>query len=851
MIICVQKISRWTEVKIPKGAEAQAGTHFVINEEALKNHPDYVVLPDTPLLSARFRHEWVLRRAFRPYVPQPDSTPMPDHAKNQEERAKLYSVYLRPWVLERRDASSAVPHITELNLVPASHLCVRTGWSINDNTPFVFRRVRCKSAHSIDRSFVCAWRNYIRGRIVSKHAKRMITQFMAACCGKSKTEDMILGHQSMEPSEAEMNEHCSMSLQFVHQVLKEASNFKSNVKKMSNEDDDVNEVNLSEQMKCSLKLGSALWSLDSTTWGDAVVGVNGHHKMITVDSSAKKQQEKAKINVVIREKVYAQLFIKSAEVWFKKIQNENIKPNTEQLKYLHDIRDRCLQESQELQAHATKGKVSITSEPYRKGLLGPPGTGKSECLRWTRRFFEEVLGWTHTVQFQLLAPQHTMALLIGGGTVHWFGQVPINATGMQEKAGKKGEQEVNELYERTQSLRWLLIDEIEALAAVVLGTFHSNLCQAMSRSPYAKRQDGSRRPFGGVNVSMSGDWWQLPPVKKIGFYSNPFVSDMDYMENVAMAFFWRSTIDGLQGTHELVQSNRTTDVWLREVLQQDREGRESWEVYCFTHGLPTKNVGTWLPSTSKPTCGNEECATLHDDWDRQRRDGFTWDARRSRECSLCKKERQRRCRVLYQGGANDEMHMQEPFAHAPYIHPWNAPKYHAQQLRAVGFAKATNQRLLWIVARDWPLASGDEKINAQRIEKLRSQFLHLHDKKTAGIMGLFPAILNLPVRLTQTENASIGAVKNARGTLVGWTLTDVEDARLQSLSEQEVVLKQRPLQLLIKLKAPIGKLNDGYGEGVYCMKPRTRTWSRDNAGYAKVSRSWNPWEFPSSSYECV
>ena len=195
--------------------------------------------------------------------------------------------------------------------------------------------------------------------------------------------------------------------------------------------------------------------------------------------------------------------------------------------------------------------------------------------------------------------------------------------------------------------------------------------------------------------------------------------------------------------------------------------------------------------------------------------------------------------------------MQEPFAHAPYIHPWNAPKYHAQQLRAVGFAKATNQRLLWIVARDWPLASGDEKINAQRIEKLRSQFLHLHDKKTAGIMGLFPAILNLPVRLTQTENASIGAVKNARGTLVGWTLTDVEDARLQSLSEQEVVLKQRPLQLLIKLKAPIGKLNDGYGEGVYCMKPRTRTWSRDNAGYAKVSRSWNPWEFPSSSYECA
>ena len=92
---------------------------------------------------------------------------------------------------------------------------------------------------------------------------------------------------------------------------------------------------------------------------------------------------------------------------------------------------------------------------------------------------------------------------------------------------------------------------------------------------------------------------------------------------------------------------------------------------------------------------------------------------------------------MYTRGLNDGMHMQEPFAHAPYIHPWNAPKYHAQQLRAVTFAKATNQRVLWIVARDWLVSTGDEKLSLDRIEKLRSQFLHLHDKKTAGIMGLF------------------------------------------------------------------------------------------------------------------
>ena len=116
----------------------------------------------------------------------------------------------------------------------------------------------------------------------------------------------------------------------------------------------------------------------------------------------------------------------------------------------------------------------------------------------------------------------------------------------------------------------------------------------------------------------------------------------------------------------------------------------------------------------------------------------------------------------------------------------------------------------------------------------RQQSLHLHDKKTAGIMGLFPAVQDLPVRITQTEDADVGAVKNARGTLVGWTLPDVEAARLQAVADPEVVLLQRPLQLLIKLKAPTSAMPNVYGEGVYCMTPKMRVWSRDNAGYAKV-----------------
>ena len=67
-------------------------------------------------------------------------------------------------------------------------------------------------------------------------------------------------------------------------------------------------------------------------------------------------------------------------------------------------------------------------------------------------------------------------------------------------------------------------------------------------------------------------------------------------------------------------------------------------------------------------------------------------------------------------------------------------------------------------------------------------------------------------------------------------MPDVAVARLQGLQEQAVVLAQRPVRLLIELKAPTAALGDVHGDGVYCMAPKIRIWPRGNAGYAKVRR---------------
>ena len=219
--------------------------------------------------------------------------------------------------------------------------------------------------------------------------------------------------------------------------------------------------------------------------------MGGHSAKLSSSPKAGRDKPKTQKDIKCAEKVYARLYEKSVTAWFQRIEQEKVRPNVQQLAYLQDIRDRCAIEAVELQALAASPKRKDMSEPYRKCLLGPPGTGKSECLRWTRRFFEEVLGWTHGVQFQMVAPQHTMALLIGGKTVHSWGQVPINASSAQDQGNKKANEDIDELFERTQSLRWLLIDEIEALAAVVFGILHGNLCRAMSSGLSVKMRASS------------------------------------------------------------------------------------------------------------------------------------------------------------------------------------------------------------------------------------------------------------------------------------------------------------------------------------------------------------------------
>ena len=718
-----------------------------------------------------------------------------------------------------------------------------------ENKPFQRQRNREKKsleawASTQKRSYAAAWSWYVRGNIVSRHALRIIVQFMAACCGKSKTGDKQDEVEAMEEHMQTPLEPNTVPLARVHAILDHMSS--QEVPRMAadkecDESETAKLLKQSSQIKSAVQVTASLWNRSLTHWPDTPIdrkGDRGTEQSGGAQPAAKQSSRHQDVSKkdVSQKSAYLNLNGVNAKTWLQDVYRRPKPPNREQKKLLEMVVDRCLQEAEELKQ---TGNSKELTEPERDCLFGIPGAGKSACIKWIIEFFTECLGWEPGVQFQCLASQNSMAALIGGATVHHWGGIPINAADAAEKVSSKGSGgDVDALYERCLGIRWLLLDEVSTLSPMLLGLLDSYLRRACKRHAYARRGNKSWRPFGGLNVLLCGDLWQLPPVKSIAIFGNPFKKELEFTEQRILQMFWKRGEDSIGQLLELKEAMRTKDTWLQEQLTQDRHGEESWEVYCFVHGLPTRNVGSWCPSTNAPTCGRPLCATLASHvwpelWRRRAVEG-SWKLRVAYECETCAVERKRRCCVL-QGG-DDKRHQREPFAHAPFVHPFNAPKYHAQQLRAVNFAKATNRQVLWVIARDKVLTKSEDSA-ALDLARRQERFLELHDRDTAGVMGMLPLVLDMPVRFTNSENREQGVFKHSRGHLRGWCLTEDERERMRDIQGPEIVLKDRPLKLFVEVETATKEMPDTHGKGVFVLKLQHRPWTVDAAGNVKVLRS--------------
>ena len=125
-------------------------------------------------------------------------------------------------------------------------------------------------------------------------------------------------------------------------------------------------------------------------------------------------------------------------------------------------------------------------------LTGSAGTGKTHLLNQYINYLKE-----REMDLAITAPTGIAASHINGMTIHSFFKFPF---GMLE------EPDIEFLFfkkELFQNLQTLVIDEVSMVSADMMNAIDLSL---------RKNTGNKNLPFGGVQVIMFGDLYQLPPV---------------------------------------------------------------------------------------------------------------------------------------------------------------------------------------------------------------------------------------------------------------------------------------------------------------------------------------------------
>lgn len=122
----------------------------------------------------KFRHSWILIKRNRPVVPCPENTPMPNRKQSKHLRAKLFSIYLRPWTLWPEECDCDVPYITDLDLTVAQY---QSQCQVRDPEEQVTRDIRA------------AWKEYLMHRIPAPFTAQVVN-FLRAAYAEGLNQDL-------------------------------------------------------------------------------------------------------------------------------------------------------------------------------------------------------------------------------------------------------------------------------------------------------------------------------------------------------------------------------------------------------------------------------------------------------------------------------------------------------------------------------------------------------------------------------------------------------------------------------------------------------------------------------------
>lgn len=220
-------------------------------------------------------------------------------------------------------------------------------------------------------------------------------------------------------------------------------------------------------------------------------------------------------------------------------------------------------------------------------LTGPGGTGKSAFIR-------------HIQQEMLMRGQHIAVCAMTGcaavmldckaSTIHSWGGIGI-CNGTIDKIVDK----VNRNYiakPAWKNVQVLVVDEVSMMSQKVFEVLDT----------IGKKIRKNKKPFGGIQLLFTGDFYQLPPVFKSGKLTEKELTEDEKMESrfCFQSPRWLETFPW-ENHVSLAKIFRQTDVIYQKILNQLRKG----ELKKSSYNILLKHIGKEIPEINgvkfKPT----------------------------------------------------------------------------------------------------------------------------------------------------------------------------------------------------------------------------------------------------------
>lgn len=213
-------------------------------------------------------------------------------------------------------------------------------------------------------------------------------------------------------------------------------------------------------------------------------------------------------------------------------------------------------------------------------LTGEPGSGKTHTLN---QFIEYCR--THHIGIGITASTGIAATHIGGMTIHSWSGMGINDDLSEEQLERLGTRA--QLKSRFKRTRVLIIDEVSMLDGARLDLIN-RIC---------RRFKHSEKPFGGLQIILCGDLFQLPPINRGRGQADFIHTSSSWNElNLKICYLseqYRQDLD--TGMLELLRSIRTQELdtelqqRLHERLEEENNDPDLTRLYSHNFDVDSIN----------------------------------------------------------------------------------------------------------------------------------------------------------------------------------------------------------------------------------------------------------------------